>query len=432
MGILSDILPSLNALIFVFNALAGFNAFIIVVLFVRYARNYAPATPFLMVFLFSMFFVNFMTFLIQTGYILYVPWLFRLPSPLYYAMFPAVYLYLRMTILDQTRLRKIGWLHFLPALLHLIEYMPYYISSNENKVLHILETMKNPLGTYAHDEGVFPAYIHNILRATQGVIYGMLMLVTLWREVRSNRGRVNRFVGMRSWLLRLSLIVTLFSLSIFSTFIGGWASPDTRSLHLAFWSALTLSFCSLTLFYNPYLLYGMPLLSRIMKGKQAEIPEELVLEKPLSIFNGSVKTPSLISSGEALALERNVENLKHEQEPEWLARYISLVEKYKSESKSYLHPKYCIRDMSVELGIPQHHLSYILNKVYSVRFNDFVNHLRIEYLRHMLEEKDVLSQLTLEGLAREAGFTSRVTFIRAVQRTTGKNPSAYFRHLSED
>jgi AraC-like DNA-binding protein len=426
MGILSDILPNLDALIFVFNALAGFNAFIIVVLFVRYARNYAPATPFLMVFLLGMFFVNFMTFLIKTGYILYVPWLFRLPSPLYYAMFPAVYLYLRMTIQDQSRLRKIEWLHFLPALLHLWEYLPFYLSSNENKVQHIMDTMKNPLGTYAHDEGVLPAYIHNMLRATQGVIYGGLMLLTLWREIRSRRGRVNRFAGMRSWLLRLSLIVTLFSLSIFSTFIGGWASPDARSLHLAFWSALTLAVCSLTLFYNPFLLYGMPLLSRIMKGKQEEVLEEVVQDRQLPVFNGSLK------SDVSPAVEQNVEDLKQEQEPEWLARYIALVEKYKSESKSYLHPKYCIRDMSVELGIPQHHLSYVLNKVYSVRFNDFVNHLRIDYLRHMLEEKDVLRQLTLEGLAREAGFTSRVTFIRAVQRTTGKNPSEYFRHLSEE
>lgn len=432
MGTLSDILPNLDALIFVFNALAGFNAFIIVVLFIRYARNYAPATPFLMVFLLGMFFVNFMTFLIKTGYILYVPWLFRLPSPLYYAMFPAVYLYLRMTIRDQTRLRKFEWLHFLPAVLHLIEYLPFYLSSNENKVQHIMDTMKNPLGTYAHDEGVLPAYVHNILRATQGVIYGVLMLVTLWREIRSQRGRVNRFAGMRSWLLRLSLIVTLFSLSIFSTFIGGWASPDARSLHLAFWSALTLAVCSLTLFYNPFLLYGMPLLSRIMKGRTEAIQEKVVHDRQVPIYNETKNTQSIIISDITPAIEQNVEDLKHEQEPEWLARYIALVEKYKSESKSYLHPKYCIRDMSVELGIPQHHLSYILNKVYSVRFNDFVNHLRIDYLRHMLEEKDMLRQLTLEGLAREAGFTSRVTFIRAVQRTTGKNPSEYFRHLSEE
>lgn len=427
------ILPSLDALIYLFNALAGFNTFLIILILLRHSRGHAPSTSFLIIFLLGMFFVNLTTALIQSSYILYVPWLFRLPSPLYYAMFPAVFLYLTMTLSDRERIRKREWLHFLPAALHFFEYLPFYFSSRENKVQHILETIKNPLGVYAHDEGIFPPYVHNILRATQGLIYGLLMCYLVYKDLRSGHSRLDRFYGVKQWLIRLSVIVVLFSLSIFLTFIGGWATAPLRSLHLSFWSALALTVCSLSLFHNPLLLYGMPRLSRLMHDMEPEPAGKEMIAGVGGAEQASMRSDTLGGLMPAeIPSNGNGEKAGQDHEPEWLTRYTQMVEQYKQGSTSYLHQKFSIRDMSMELDIPQHHLSYILNRVYNLRFNDFINELRILYIRKRTEKEDALRDMTLEGLAHEAGFTSRVTFIRAVQRLTGMNPSDYFKHLSAD
>jgi AraC-like DNA-binding protein len=42
-----------------------------------------------------------------------------------------------------------------------------------------------------------------------------------------------------------------------------------------------------------------------------------------------------------------------------------------------------------------------------------------------------MQSTTLEGLALEAGFGNRTTFIRAVKKLTGENPSIYFNTLEE-
>jgi YesN/AraC family two-component response regulator len=67
----------------------------------------------------------------------------------------------------------------------------------------------------------------------------------------------------------------------------------------------------------------------------------------------------------------------------------------------------------------------VLNQVLHIRFNDYVNGLRIQYLKQQVSAEK-LKSLTLEGLASEGGFGNRATFIRAVKKATGQNPSQFF------
>lgn len=80
-----------------------------------------------------------------------------------------------------------------------------------------------------------------------------------------------------------------------------------------------------------------------------------------------------------------------------------------------------------DLNVTYTYLSYIINREYGMHFNDLVNKYRVEYLLQLLNEPDA-DRYTLEGLARDAGFSSRSTFYRAFYKFMKCMPTDYIRH----
>jgi AraC-like DNA-binding protein len=91
----------------------------------------------------------------------------------------------------------------------------------------------------------------------------------------------------------------------------------------------------------------------------------------------------------------------------------------------FLQKDYHIRDLSTELDIPVHHVSFLINSHYNLHFQDYVNGHRVEFLIANYQNPD-WQHLTLEGMAWEVGFKSRTTFFRAFLKYTGQPPSQYF------
>ena len=93
---------------------------------------------------------------------------------------------------------------------------------------------------------------------------------------------------------------------------------------------------------------------------------------------------------------------------------------------------YSIHDLSRDSGIPVYLLSPVINHNYGDNFNNFINERRIIYFISLLKDP-VNRRLTLEALSRDAGFTSRSTFINAFRKRTGVTPSQYIKqHYAED
>jgi AraC-like DNA-binding protein len=73
-------------------------------------------------------------------------------------------------------------------------------------------------------------------------------------------------------------------------------------------------------------------------------------------------------------------------------------------------------------------LSYLINTEYNLHFQDYINGQRLEFLIENFQNPE-WQQLTLEGMAWEAGFKSRSTFFRAFVKFTGQSPSEYFHKI---
>jgi len=125
--------------------------------------------------------------------------------------------------------------------------------------------------------------------------------------------------------------------------------------------------------------------------------------------------------------EKEMKRLPQEQYDDFIKQMTRLME----EQKPFLRKRYSINELAHDVKVPRHHISYLLNNIFQIRYTDYINQFRIKYIKDRLVNED-LGHMTLEGLALEAGFSSRITFFRVVQKQTGMNPSEYFKlDLSE-
>jgi AraC-like DNA-binding protein len=128
-----------------------------------------------------------------------------------------------------------------------------------------------------------------------------------------------------------------------------------------------------------------------------------------------------IHSANTVMVENNVTNL-YPEIPLELEIVIELMDK----EKPFCKQGFTIQDLSNLAGIPIHQISPLINGHFKMNFSSWINSHRIEYfLEHAMENQ----HMTLEARAREAGFTSRSSFIGAFKKEKGVTPREYRKKL---
>jgi AraC-like DNA-binding protein len=351
--------------------------------------------------------------LVETKFILKVPFLFRLPSPVYYLMFPAAYLYVKLIVTDRVSLKKSDYLHFTPALVHLIEMTPFYLKSNPEKIAVINNIYNLDINMYAHNEGWLPPFIHNIIRGFIGIVYAIAM----WRMLQkskiimslSNKLYFNKIL---QWLKIFTIMNGMLGLIVIETLTFTFIPSEIRSLsvNLTFITILIIS--NYYLLFHPEILYGLSKLTLSTLSGLENIKVEVKKKKNDTILLNS----SLVKN----------EIPEERIGPPLLNEYKIQVNDYIIQSAVYLNPDLSIFDLSRATTIPVHHLRLLINKNTGQRFNDFINEYRIQHMQTLINNGALLNK-TLETLAFECGFSSKPAFIRGVKKLTNQTPGAYFK-----
>ena len=103
---------------------------------------------------------------------------------------------------------------------------------------------------------------------------------------------------------------------------------------------------------------------------------------------------------------------------------------FMTEKQPYLNPELKIGDLALQMDMPKHELSRIINHGFGKNFFDFVNEYRVDtFIALKLNEKR--EQSSFLELAYQAGFNSKSAFNRAFQKITGLSPSQYFKKNSK-
>jgi AraC-like DNA-binding protein len=178
-----------------------------------------------------------------------------------------------------------------------------------------------------------------------------------------------------------------------------------------FFSGIAYFCMSFMLLLFPRILYGMPIYT--------------------------ANTITEISSQEKLKKETNpiVEpiNIVAEIQLPQDDPFFELVDKinaYLKKEEPYLNPEFTINELAAFLKVPVHHVSYCLNTLMNVKFTSLRTQLRIQYAAKLLDSGQA-DELSMDGIGKKSGFSTRSNFYNAFKTETGMTPSEYLERKNE-
>lgn len=186
------------------------------------------------------------------------------------------------------------------------------------------------------------------------------------------------------------LIFTIFSFQTLDYKIA-----EVKGYYFLNVTLIGLVLFNVSLLFFPNILYGLPQLDFMVSNYVQDTDTESV-KKGVRSFEISTE---------------KLELLHHK------------IEHY-CERKPYLNPDFSLSTMSADTDIPVHHLSYYFNEHLNINFNAWKNDHKINYVIYLIENGSN-EMLTLDALAKQAGFGSRTTFFNAFKQKMGLTPSEF-------
>ncbi len=322
-------------------------------------------------------------------------------TPLFLIVGPVLYFYVRGVLRDDYRLSKIDLLHFLPAFLLLINILPHLFSSFDTKLEYASRVLQNPAEILNSSNLLIPSVFNFLLRPVIGLIYIVICIRLMFLKFKYERPEDKQAKLIFKWLSFLIFNALLVYISFFIFTIFSFQTLDYKIAEVKGYYFLNITLIGLVLFnvsllFFPNILYGLPQLDFVVSNKLAE---------PIFPDSSKKATRSFEISSEKLELLHNK------------------IEQY-CLTKPYLNPDFSLSTMSADTDIPVHHLSYYFNEHLNINFNAWKNDHKINYVISLIEN-GTNELLTLDALAKQAGFGSRTTFFNAFKQKMGLTPSEF-------
>ncbi len=389
------------------------------------------------------------------GWILKFTWLYGYGIPIYYTVPVFFYWYVhRYTDPEQRPHRRNYW-HFLPSLISFIALIPFYLCPSSVKLGVINEIVLDLGKIMTVRVGWIPLSWHLIIRPVHAGVY----LWFQWRlilRVKKNSGVLSAAgvlpaprvlsAPLKKWLICFTLLETLIYLSLAVTTVIGLkhVSLGWEVLTVARWpyaiGILLYLFTGLFLFTHPEILYGTArperrrglLLTPMPASAPLSMPASAPSPSPATEFAPSPATefapppaPAFVQSRAFVPLPAPVPPSDDEE----LSRYALLLKEYVAANELYKRPKLTLHLLASGLGVSPRMVSSVLNKYYKQRFTEYINTHRIAFVISRLDNQD-WQEMTLEGLGREAGFSSKSTFFAAFKKETSISPGEYLNRIA--
>ena len=349
----------------------------------------------------------------QAGYILYFPHMLRTVSPLMYLSGPFFYFYVRNTLLGNKGLTKMDFVHFIPALLHFIDLIPFYLLSTEEKLemSKMIVADLNSLNWIA--SGVIDIAFHYVLRLILllGYYFYSLYLLTKRYDFASQFSMIWRG---KNWFV-LSFYLTGF-------LIIGHAGHEFFN-YLILKNLLSLDFIPLVF---AYITIAGLFLMNISINFRPEYIFQLTSEGTGRSHAAPISKPKASVLVRANVFQENGDGHWEEvQEEKDLEVYREKLLSFVQNQKVFTSKGISLPQFSKEIGLSQKTVSAAIHHISGKRFNDWINTYRIAMAVEKIED-GYLDDYTLESLGDLVGFNSRTTFFNAFKKEKGCSPSEYW------
>jgi len=340
-------------------------------------------------------------------------------SPFWFLTGPLLLFYYRGTLTDNSRLKGTDIIHFIPFLVQLIGIFPYLLTPFSYKV-DIAAQILNDLNliTQFKVNWITKPIVNFLGRPILVFLYLGYITYLLWlNNPKSNRAKVpiQQFKLTYRWLILLEVTTAILIINFFLLSLSLSKQTVTATMVNAqfthFFSGIAYFCMSFMLLLFPRILYGMPIYT--------------------------ANTITEISSQEKIKKETNpiIEpiNIVAEIQLPQDDPFFELVDKinaYLKKEEPYLNPEFTINELAASLKVPVHHVSYCLNTLMNVKFTSLRTQLRIQYAAKLLDSGQA-DELSMDGIGKKSGFSTRSNFYNAFKTETGMTPSEYLERKNE-
>ena len=334
-------------------------------------------------------------------------------SPFWFLTGPLLLFYYRGTLTDNSKLRVSDIIHFIPFLLQLAGIFPYLLTPFSYKV-GITSQILNDLNliTQFKVNWITTPLVNFFARPILVFIYLGYITYMLWKHnPKSQRIKVplQQYKLIYRWLIILAATTAILIFNFFLLSLSLSKQTVTATLindqftHI--FSGVAYFCMSFMLLLFPRILYGMPIYN------ENTASEVIKLEKPKKEINPIIEGTNIVAE---VQLTQN--------DP-----FYELVDKintYLTNEEPYINPDFSINELAMGLKVPIHHVSYCLNTLMNVKFTTLRSQLRIQYATKLLDSGQA-DELSMDGIGKKSGFSTRSNFYNAFKTETGMTPSEY-------
>ena len=308
--------------------------------------------------------------LIISNWIIYIPHFYKTAAPFNFLIPLLGYLYIRTLLKNEVAFQKYDWLHFIPFVACLINYLPLYTMGATEKSKLVALLIEDYSINYTSKDGFLPENIIRGARIIQIPIY------------------VLKWLTIFNWNSSLILISVLF---LFALFYFNPEIVTSKMIIIIPALAIAIGYLILSSFLllNPAVLFGFP---NNISNNEKENASKLKVSHRLITKNYEKTTEELLS--------------------------------YFKVNQPFLKTTISINEVAHALNISVSELSFIINHKFNQRFTDFVNKYRIEFVIDKIEE-GFCDKFTVESLSIMAGFASKSTFNIAFKKIMNCTPTEF-------
>lgn len=371
---------NLFSIIYFLGAIQGL--FLMVVFIVKKSKRYENLILASLMFVYSIF-------LLETGLILlphsnFFAIVITIGVYITYTFGPLHYLYTWSMIHGSSALKAKQFVHFIPFLIIKLYIYAGFWSSG----FSLYEFTKNPV---LHYNGMIMWFIDTGL-VVHGIVY-MVMTLLMLKKYRT--GIRNEFSYIEkinlNWLKNITLLTSItwgiiLLVHIIEIFLPSFFSKDTL------FNVIPIS-VSVFVYIMGY--FGFT---------QSQISYDIGSKEEIKF------------SSEKYAKTKLDDKVADD--------YIEKLKSFMINEKPYLDPNITLPRLSESVGIPEHHLSQIINDRLHQNFFQFINSYRVNEVKEQLINPEN-QHLSILGIAFESGFNSKSSFNTIFKNMTQQTPSQY-------
>ena len=234
-------------------------------------------------------------------------------------------------------------------------------------------------------------------------LVGVYLLLTFRELINSKKNAQTKDKTVNVWV---NVLISAFVFIYLAGFVlKGYYGLETRDWLIDFYvvSSAVWFFLFGYIFLNPIILYGrVILLKSIVQEESSTDFWKFKPTRPVEQKHLYIKT----------ALEDSYTDL--------IYRLI----KTQEDDQLIKENNYSIDFLSSQLVVPKSHLIYLFNYHCMYRGNDYINLIKVLKAQRLLKA-GYLEHKTIESLALECNFNSRITFFKNFKKQTGLSPSEF-------